>query len=319
MRGLTSCEASASTERRDATRGRVAASEMADDCYDLGVLEGSNHWNEGALRRMLREVFALAALCQQDDVRTFHVVRYQQAWLEDDGTLYIQTELCSATLRDEMSGKVAGGSGIAVNTSERDPTTGKQTLDVFRQLKVLREILLALELVHEKGMVHLDIKPENIFVKNNLFKLGDFGLANVFQKNAAAATPDIEEGDSRYMSKDLLDFQPKDLTKSDIFSLGATMYEVISGRTLPMCGQEWQDLRNGKVPPLPGTMPCLNAIVKEMMHPDPEKRPSATELLSREALCCEDSNPLLSSLGSSTSYKAKSGRRSRKRSASWTL
>ena len=147
------------------------ASEMTDDCYDLGVLEGSNHWNEGALRRMLREVFALAALCQQDDVRTFHVVRYQQAWLEDDGTLYIQTELCSATLRDEMSGKVAGGSGMAVKTAERDPTTGKQTLDVFRQLKVLREILLALELVHEKGMVHLDIKPENIFVKNNLFKV----------------------------------------------------------------------------------------------------------------------------------------------------
>ena len=62
-----------------------------DDRYNLDVLEGSRHWNESALRRVLREVFALAALCQQDDFRTFHVVRYQQAWLEGDGTLYIQT------------------------------------------------------------------------------------------------------------------------------------------------------------------------------------------------------------------------------------
>lgn len=56
-------------------------------------------------------------------------------------------------------------------------------------------------------------KPENIFVKNNLYKLGDFGLANVFSKNDGNSAPDIEEGDSRYMSKDLLDFNPKDLTK----------------------------------------------------------------------------------------------------------
>lgn len=98
------------------------------------------------------KVFALAALCQQDDVRTFHIVRYQQAWLEDDGTLYIQTELCSATLRDEMDGKVTNIG------SEQSTTTSRQTLDVFRQLKVLREVLLALELLHARGMVHLDIK-----------------------------------------------------------------------------------------------------------------------------------------------------------------
>ena len=176
------------------------------------------------------QVFALAALCQQDDFRTFHIVRYQQAWLEDDGTLYIQTELCSATLRDEMSRKgILAGSGatnngsaiIHNNTSHGKQKTTTTTTDVFRQIKVLREVLLGLELVHQQGMVHLDIKPENIFVKNDLYKLGDFGLAyRVFTKNnggkaaaAAAATPDVEEGDSRYMSKDLLDFSPRDLTK----------------------------------------------------------------------------------------------------------
>mmetsp|Transcript_40756 Transcript_40756/g.85366 ORF Transcript_40756/g.85366 Transcript_40756/m.85366 type:complete len:782 (+) Transcript_40756:991-3336(+) len=294
-------------QRRKKAVSRFAAGDLdsaEEDCGDdLGVLEGSGHWNDGALRRMLREVFALAALCQQDDFRTFHIVRYQQAWLEDDGTLYIQTELCSATLRDELSGKQvvdgsANGGGSALKsilhnttTQSSSAATNATAMDVFRQIKVLREVLLALELVHQRGMVHLDIKPENIMVKNNLYKLGDFGLANSFTKNEGKAgatniTPDIEEGDSRYMSKDLLDFRPKDLTKCDIFSLGATMYEICTGLPLPSCGQEWQGLRNGRLPcPFPSsTMPCLASIVKEMMHPDPERRPSATELLAREVL-----------------------------------
>ena len=275
---------------------RTSAHEL-DVNYDLGMLEGSCHWNEGALRRMLREVFALAALCQQDDFRTFHIVRYQQAWLENDGTLYIQTELCSATLRDEMSGKVTIATD-ASQQSESDITTTtantRQTINVSRQLKLLREVLLALELVHQQGMVHLDIKPENIFVKNDLYKLGDFGMANAFTKNGekSSATPDIEEGDSRYMSKDLLDFSPKDLTKCDIFSLGATLYEICSGQPLPSCGEEWQDLRNGKLAGVDGVY--LGDIIKEMMHPDADKRPSATDLLSRDILRHDGGNPLLS-------------------------
>ena len=187
--------------------------EVGDDYDEQTPLNGSGHWHDGALRRMLREVFALSALCQQDDFRTFHIVRYQQAWLEDDGMLYIQTELCSATLRDEMSRKVIDGNGVALGTDSN--ASSGQAVGVFRQLKILREVLLALELLHEKGIVHLDIKPDNVFIKNNIYKLGDFGLANVFTQDGerSAGVPDIEEGDSRYMSKDLLDFNPKDLTK----------------------------------------------------------------------------------------------------------
>ena len=301
------------------------------------------------------QVFALAALCQQDDFRTFHIVRYQQAWLEDDGTLYIQTELCSATLRDEMSGRfVATTNGTTTAGGGRTQTV---VVDAFRHAKILREVLLGLELVHQRGMVHLDIKPENIFVKNDLYKIGDFGLANAWSRDGvkSAATPDIEEGDSRYMSRDLLDFTPKDLTKvseqpmcsvffarmiqqhahnhlqlhtnpcpahtiqCDIFSLGATMYEVCFRRSLPTCGQEWQDLRNGKLPsaPLLGTMPCLASIVREMMHPDPEKRPGATELLSRDVLAAGVDNPMSYKVGSAR--KANLPKPSLKRSASWVL
>jgi len=107
------------------------------------------------------------------------------------------------------------------------------------------------------------------------------------------------------------------------------MYEVITRQPLPSEGQEWQDLRNGKLPsPLPGNMPCLDAIVKEMMHPDPEKRPTATELLARDAilLVCEvNDKPLhVGTPSKGSSYKVHSARKSisrpsLKRSASWIL
>lgn len=95
--------------------------------------------------RMLKEVYALAALSDQADTATFHIVRYHQAWMEEN-RLYIQTELCTSTLTAELkAGKVA--------TEQR-------------RYKFLREICLALEFIHRNGMVHLDIKPENIFVSD---------------------------------------------------------------------------------------------------------------------------------------------------------
>mmetsp|Transcript_1564 Transcript_1564/g.3606 ORF Transcript_1564/g.3606 Transcript_1564/m.3606 type:complete len:777 (+) Transcript_1564:150-2480(+) len=288
-------------------------------------IRGSSHWTDSALRRLLREVFALAALCNQADIRTFHIVRYHQAWFEDNGTLFIQTELCSATLRDEMTGKLKdeksdGGTHVSPPIDENPAAT--RAIDVSRQFKCLREILLALELVHEKGMVHLDIKPENIFTKNGLYKLGDFGLAHVLTKEGHTNS-DVEEGDSRYMPKDLLNGSPSDLTKCDIFSLGATMYEVCLNKPLPICGKEWHDLREGKLSSLPGTLPCLYTIIREMMHPNPDKRPSATDLLSRKELSCESDNLFLFGRNTMSSYKVcltkKSSQAALKRSRSWEL
>lgn len=61
----------------------------------------------------------------------------------EENRLYIQTELCTSTLAAEM------------NQAELTPQ---------RKYKFLREICVALEFIHKNGMVHLDIKPENIFV-----------------------------------------------------------------------------------------------------------------------------------------------------------
>lgn len=94
-------------------------------------------------------------------------------------------------------------------------------------------------------------QPGNIFIKAGVYKLGDFGL--VASVNSSDGLGDsLVEGDSRYMSAELLQDGPKDLTKCDIFSLGATVYEMGRGRALPPNGEEWHALRSGHPPSLKG-------------------------------------------------------------------
>jgi len=138
-----------------------------------------------------------------------------------------------------------------------------------------------------KTFVHFCTCQENIFLKNDQYKLGDFGLVS-----RATCDNDVEEGDSRYMSMELLSGRHDDLTKSDVFSLGATMYEICLGRPLPMNGQEWQDIRHGRLLPLPRTSADLAGIIRRMMDPDPNTRPGASQLLSHPQLLSDEQKAL---------------------------
>ena len=77
----------------------------------------------------------------------------------------------------------------------------------------------------------------------------------------------LVEGDSCYMSAELLQDGPKDLTKCDVFSLGATVYEICRGRPLPPNGPEWHAIRSGHPPPVDfGAVDPANDLMRVLVQ-----------------------------------------------------
>ncbi|KAL9247179.1 hypothetical protein vseg_020637 [Gypsophila vaccaria] len=196
-------------------------------------------------RKALMEVQALAALGFHENL-----VAYHTSWFENE-KLYIQMELCDYNLSFHNS------SGL---------------LTEEEVLKAIYQIARALRFIHEKGIAHLDLKPDNIYVKNGSFKLGDFGCATLVDKSLP-----IEEGDARYMPQEILNEKYDHLDKVDIYSLGVSFYELLQGSSLR--DTEYQALKEGRLPFLPRNSLHFRNLLKAMVDPDPTKRPSAKELI----------------------------------------
>ncbi|MED6106763.1 Mitosis inhibitor protein kinase wee1 [Stylosanthes scabra] len=198
-------------------------------------------------RKALMEVQALAALGSHANI-----VGYYSSWFENE-QLYIQMELCDHSLSIKK---------CSASFTER------------QVLEALYQVANALKFIHEKGIAHLDVKPDNIYVKNGVYKLGDFGCATRLDNSLP-----VEEGDARYMPREILNENYEHLDKVDIFSLGVSMYEFIRGLPSPESGCQFFNLKEGKLPLLPGHSLQFQNLLKAMMDPDPVKRPSARELI----------------------------------------
>ena len=184
-------------------------------------------------------------------------------------------------------------------------------------MRLLRQMAGALAHVHACGVAHLDLKPENILMGSGFcncsccnsesdahgtggvtppasprcsqplfpdvrYVLSDFGLAT-----RTDGQLEVDEGDCRYMAPELLnrsgamaaDGSPLLLDRADIFSLGATIFELAGGVPLPNGGPKFEDLRQGRLVLLPNITAPLQQLLRRMMHPVPQHRPSASELL----------------------------------------
>ncbi len=144
-------------------------------------------------------------------------------------------------------------------------------------LKIAQQVGDALQLTHERGIVHRDLKPSNIMrLPDGRVKLLDFGLALDITK----VTGHELLGTLAYLSPEQTDpsGQPPDI-RSDIYALGATMYEMLTGRP-PFTGTNLLQLARAIVmdPPVPlhsyreGILPEVEALVLRCMEKSPDKR-----------------------------------------------
>ncbi|XP_033899034.3 serine/threonine-protein kinase Nek11-like [Acipenser ruthenus] len=147
----------------------------------------------------------------------------------------------------------------------------------------LIQILLGVQYLHERLILHRDLKTKNIFLKNGMIKIGDFGVSRILSGSLDYAT--TFTGTPHYMSPEIFTCSSYG-TKSDIWSLGCVLYEM-GALTQAFDNQSWVKLVHqivqGSSPTLPDCFSSeLNAILQRMLNKDPTKRPSATETLKTQ-------------------------------------
>ncbi|XP_070432141.1 serine/threonine-protein kinase Nek11 isoform X5 [Equus przewalskii] len=142
------------------------------------------------------------------------------------------------------------------------------------------KIICALSRSTVRRILHRDLKSKNIFLKNNLLKIGDFGVSRLLMGSCDLAT--TLTGTPHYMSPEALKHQGYN-TKSDIWSLACILYEMCC-MNHAFTGSNFLSIVlkivEGDTPSLPERYPReLNAIMERMLNKNPSLRPSAIEIL----------------------------------------
>ena len=155
-------------------------------------------------------------------------------------------------------------------------------LDEARTVRIAMQVLTALAMAHERGVVHRDLKPDNIFVQRvsgmDLVKLLDFGIARMLEPDEKMTGTGAVLGTPAYMSPEQARGKPVD-ARSDVFSVGCVLYEMLSGRR-PFRGENYHELMFAVVEQDPQPLaeideklsPALAKVIERAMSKDPEAR-----------------------------------------------
>nr|XP_006818820.1 PREDICTED: membrane-associated tyrosine- and threonine-specific cdc2-inhibitory kinase-like [Saccoglossus kowalevskii] len=184
-------------------------------------------------------------------------VEFHKAW-EEKGHLYLLTELCHMSLQQFSE----------VNHDIPESVIWDTVIDLLQGLKHL----------HNHNLIHMDIKPANIFVSfDGVCKLGDFGLMLELDKGDLS---EAQEGDPKYLAPEIL--QGRYGKPADVFSLGITFLELACDLELPKGGDLWHQLRSGNIPKdiTQNLSDDLRYVIYTMMDPDVQHRPTLDQILA---------------------------------------
>ncbi|UCF19270.1 MAG: protein kinase [Gemmatimonadota bacterium] len=173
----------------------------------------------------------------------------------------------------------------------RELIDSRGQIGVSSTLAIAAQLAESLEVAHERGVVHRDIKPQNLLLDADaVLKVMDFGVARLAERSSTRTEAGLIIGTPAYMSPEQLLAEPTD-ARSDLYSVGVVMYECLTG-TLPFQANSTISLI-GKVlnvePSPPNVInlevsPALSILILELLAKKPEERlGSARELRERLA------------------------------------
>src|SRR5437764_2953759 len=248
----------------------------------LKVINRSMAQNPGARSRFLREARAAANIHHPNVARVTY-------YGEQDGECFYAMELVEGETLEACVGR-----------------DGPMPLAVA--LQVIEQAARALAVAEACGVVHRDIKPSNIMLESDAsdvlrIKLIDYGVAKVL---GPEAEPGLEQTQAGFIGTPAF-ASPEQFagagrlpvdTRSDIYSLGVTLWYLLTGRT-PFVGRTMEEIRARPTDELPlEQLKSLHlpgqviALLESMLAPDPKERPqSARELLSAVHDCYTRFNP----------------------------
>lgn len=219
--------------------------------------------DEASVERVRREARAMAKLGDHPNIVNIYDVG------EEDGSIFLVAELMPRGSVDEL---IVASGGAA--------------LPIEQVLRIGRDVAGALQYAHEQGIVHRDVKPANVWLsRDGTSKLGDFGLAAGPHQNRITSEGMLL-GTVAYMAPEQATGGDVD-ARSDLYSLGALLYEVATGRP-PFAGADAiavisQQINIAPVAPSwhnPQIPPELEQLVLDLLAKSPEDRPPSAAVVA---------------------------------------
>jgi serine/threonine protein kinase/Tol biopolymer transport system component len=211
--------------------------------------------------RFLREIEIVAQLHHP------HIVPLHDSGEADGSLYYVMPYEAGSSLRDRMA---------------RDGP-----LPVDDVLLILRDICDALAYAHQRGIVHRDVKPDNVLLSGRHAMLTDFGVAKAATEAAASATgAEVTLGTPAYMAPEQIAADPRIDYRADIYSLGVLAYELLAGRP-PFEGTARQEILSAHLTAVPAPLAThrsdvplpLAELVMKCLEKRPEDRWQGTDEL----------------------------------------
>ncbi|XP_076330858.1 eukaryotic translation initiation factor 2-alpha kinase 1-like [Tachypleus tridentatus] len=215
--------------------------------------------------------------------------------------MYIQMELCGESLKDWLNKR-----------NESEPRTGSEVflkVDEDTVLKLFQQILKGTAYIHSKGLIHRDLKPQNILFEignNSRVKIGDFGLATMVSADRDSFDHHVQVdfdnhsthtkgvGTSLYSAPEQQERSSYNF-KADIFSSGAIFLELLHPFGTEM--ERVSCLKALQTEMLPKVMeekwPELTQVLKRLILTNPNQRPTAVEALNS---LCVNKNEIIKEL-----------------------